>query len=180
MMVSYDSVELHGVRLGHGRQVTGIWLHNRGVHFVSTPGHPNQVGPHKRPYQTIIPAFMTKDGAPVMSFGVMGGSMQAQGHVEVVVRLADYGQNPQAACDAPRFRWVEGLQVGVEDGFPPAALDGLRERGHELVTVEDYNQFGSCQAIWRFGDGYVAASDPRTRRAGGRLLTSDGLRRNAI
>jgi len=104
---------------------------------------------------------VSKNGAPVMSFGVMGGMMQPQGHVQVVVRIADYGQNPQAACDGPRFRWVDGLQVSVEDGFPPAALDGLRERGHELVTVEDYNQFGSCQAIWRLGIGYVAASDPR-------------------
>jgi gamma-glutamyltranspeptidase / glutathione hydrolase len=97
-----------------------------------------------------------------MSFGVMGGTMQPQGHVQVVVRIADYGQNPQTACDGPRFRWLEGLEVSVEEGgFPPTTLDGLRERGHELVTVDDYNQFGSCQAIWRLNDGYVAASDPR-------------------
>jgi len=161
MMVSM--IQSNYVGFGSGVVVpgTGISLHNRGVHFVSTPGHPNQVGPNKRPYHTIIPGFMSKDGAPVMSFGVMGGMMQPQGHVQVVVRIADYGQNPQAACDGPRFRWVEGLQVSVEDGFPPAALDGLRERGHELVTVQDYNQFGSCQAIWRLGNGYVAASDPR-------------------
>ena len=63
--------------------------------------------------------------------------------------------------DGPRFRWIDGLQVSVEDGFPPDTLDGLRERGHELVIVDDYNQFGSCQAIWRLEDGYVAASDPR-------------------
>jgi gamma-glutamyltranspeptidase/glutathione hydrolase len=73
---------------------------------------------------------VTKDGAPVMSFGVMGGTMQPQGHVQVVVRIADYGQNPQTACDGPRFRWVQGLQLSVGDGFPPATLDGLRERGH--------------------------------------------------
>src|SRR6476620_8875362 len=98
---------------------------------------------------------MSKDGAPVMSFGVMGGMMQPQGHVQVVVRIADYGQNPQAACDGPRFRWVDGLQVSVEDGFPPAALDGLRERGHELVTVRTTT---SSVAARRSGDSASATS----------------------
>jgi gamma-glutamyltranspeptidase/glutathione hydrolase len=140
---------------------TGISLQNRGAGFAAAQGHPNQVGPNKRPYQTIIPGFVTKDGAPVMSFGVMGGTMQPQGHVQVLGRIADHGQNPQAACDGPRFRGVQGMQVSCERGFPPATLDELRRRGHELVTVNDYNQFGSCQAIWRLDDGYVAASDPR-------------------
>jgi gamma-glutamyltranspeptidase/glutathione hydrolase len=140
---------------------TGISLHNRGANFVATPGHPNQVGPGKRPYHTIIPGFVTKDGAPVMSFGVMGGTMQPQGHVQVVVRIVDHGQNPQAACDGPRFRWVQGMQVCCEGGFPHATLDELHRRGHELAVVDDYDQFGSCQAIWRLDDGYFAASDPR-------------------
>ena len=162
MMVSMIQSNYMGFGSGVVVPGTGISLQNRGVGFVSTPGHPNQVGPRKRPYHTIIPGFMSKDGAPVMSFGVMGGTMQPQGHVQVVVRIADYGQNPQTACDGPRFRWLEGLEVSVEEGgFPPTTLDGLRERGHELVTVDDYNQFGSCQAIWRLDDGYVAASDPR-------------------
>ncbi|EUA51747.1 gamma-glutamyltranspeptidase family protein [Mycobacterium xenopi 3993] len=91
--------------LGFGSGVvvpgTGIALHNRGANFVATPGHPNQVGPGKRPYHTIIPGFVTKDGTPVMSFGVMGGPMQPQGHVQVVVRIVDHDQNPQAACDGP-------------------------------------------------------------------------------
>jgi gamma-glutamyltranspeptidase/glutathione hydrolase len=91
----------------------------------------------------------------------MGGTMQPQGHVQIVVRIVDYGQNPQAACDGPRFRFVDGMHVSVEDGFPPATLDELQQRGHRLITVDDYNQFGSCQAIWRLDDGYVAASDPR-------------------
>ena len=78
-----------------------------------------------------------------------------------MVRIADYGQNPQAACDGPRFRWLHGMQVSLEDGFPPATIDELRRRGHDLVVVDDYNQFGSCQAIWRLPDGYLAASDPR-------------------
>jgi gamma-glutamyltranspeptidase / glutathione hydrolase len=151
--------------LGFGSGVvvpgTGISLQNRGADFSAVPGHPNQVGPSKRPYHTIIPGFMTKNGAPVMSFGVMGGPMQPQGHVQVVVRVADYGQNPQAACDGPRFRWVQGMQVSCEDGFPQPTLDELRQRGHDLLAINDYNSFGSCQAIWRLDGGYLAASDPR-------------------
>lgn len=140
---------------------TGISLQNRGANFVATEGHPNQVGPNKRPYHTIIPGFMTKDGMPVMSFGVMGGTMQPQGHVQLVVRVVDHGQNPQAACDAPRFRWVQDNKIACENGFPHSTLDELRRRGHELVVVDDYHQFGSCQAIWRLEDGYLAVSDPR-------------------
>ena len=161
MMVSM--IQSNNVGFGSGVVVpgTGISLHNRGANFVATQGHPNQVGPNKRPYHTIVPGFVTKDGAPVMSFGVMGGTMQPQGQVQVILRIADYLQNPQAACDGPRFRWVQGMQISVEDGFPASTLDELRGRGHELVTVDDYNQFGSCQAIWRLDEGYLAASDPR-------------------
>jgi gamma-glutamyltranspeptidase/glutathione hydrolase len=140
---------------------TGISLQNRGSDFTVAHGHPNQVAPNKRPYHTIIPGFVTKDGAPVMSFGVMGGTMQPQGHVQVMVRIADHGQNPQAACDGPRFRWVQGTQVACEKGFPQATLDELHRRGHDLIAVDDYNQFGSCQAIWQLDDGYLAVSDPR-------------------
>ena len=161
MMVSMIQSNYLGFGSGVVVPGTGISLQNLGTDFVVTPGHPNRVGPQKRPYHTIIPGFVTKDGAPVMSFGVMGGTMQPQGHLQVAVRIADYRQNPQAACDGPRFRWVRGVQVAVEKGFPPATLEELRQRGHELVTVHDYNQFGSCQAIWRLEDGYLAASDPR-------------------
>jgi gamma-glutamyltranspeptidase/glutathione hydrolase len=140
---------------------TGIALQNRGADFVAAQGHPNQVGPAKRPYHTIIPGFLSKDGGPVMSFGVMGGPMQPQGHVQVVSRIVDHGQNPQAACDGPRFRWAQGLQVCCESGFPSSTLQELQGRGHQLVTAGDYNQFGSCQAIWRLDDGYLAVSDPR-------------------
>lgn len=161
LMVSMIQSNYMGFGSGVVVPDTGIALQNRGANFVVTPGHPNRIGPAKRPFHTIIPGFVTKDGAPVMSFGVMGGPMQPQGHVQVLVRIADYGQNPQAACDGPRFRWVDGLQVACEKGFPAATLDELRQRGHDLLTVDDYNAFGSCQAIWRLQDGYLAASDPR-------------------
>ena len=140
---------------------TGISLQNRGADFVVTPGHPNRVGPNKRPYHTIIPGFLSNDGVPVMSFGVMGGRMQPQGHVQVVARIVDHGQNPQAACDGPRFLWTQGLEVCCERGFPPSTLDELTRRGHQLVIADDHGQFGSCQAIWRLDDGYLAVSDPR-------------------
>jgi gamma-glutamyltranspeptidase / glutathione hydrolase len=98
----------------------------------------------------------------VMSFGVMGGTMQPQGHAQVLARIADYGQSPQAACDGPRFRVVQGMDVSVEDGaFAPSVLEDLQRRGHRIVTVDDYNQFGSGQLIWKLDGGYVAASDPR-------------------
>ena len=159
MMVSYIQSNYQG--FGSGVVVDGISLQNRGYGFVLRPDHPNVVAPRKRPFHTIIPAFVTQGGKPVMSFGVMGGTMQPQGHTQVMVRIADYGQNPQAACDGPRFRWVQGMDVSVEDNFPPAVVDDLRRRGHRIVTVDDYNQFGSGQLIWRLDGGYLAASDPR-------------------
>ncbi|HEY0227280.1 MAG TPA: gamma-glutamyltransferase family protein [Mycobacterium sp.] len=161
MMVSMIQSNYMGFGSGVVVAGTGISLQNRGANFTVGQGHPNQVAPSKRPYHTIIPGFVSKDGAPVMSFGVMGGMMQPQGHVQVMARIADHGQNPQAACDGPRFRWVQGMQVSCEDGFPPATLDELRQRGHDLLAVDDYNAFGSCQAIWRLEEGYFAASDPR-------------------
>ncbi|MGH3635469.1 MAG: gamma-glutamyltransferase family protein, partial [Mycobacterium sp.] len=161
LMVSMIQSNYMGFGSGVVVPGTGIALQNRGTEFVATPGHPNQVGPHKRPYHTIIPGFMTKDGTPVMSFGVMGGTMQPQGHVQLVARIVDHQQNPQAACDAPRFRWVQGNQIACEKSFGQSTLDDLHRRGHELVIVDDYHQFGSCQAIWRLDDGYVAVSDPR-------------------
>jgi gamma-glutamyltranspeptidase/glutathione hydrolase len=160
MMVSF--IQSNYMGFGSGVVVDGISLQNRAATFVLQPGHPNCVGPGKRPYQTIIPGFVTRDGKPVMSFGVMGGTMQPQGHAQVMVRIADYGQSPQAACDGPRFRFVQGMDVSVEEGrFAPATLEALQRRGHRIVTIDDYNQFGSAQLIWKLDGGYFAASDPR-------------------
>lgn len=161
MMVSMIQSNYMGFGSGVVVPGTGISLQNRGATFVLKEGHPNRVGPAKRPYQTIIPGFVSKDGKPVMSFGVMGGTMQPQGHTQVMVRIADYGQNPQAASDGPRFRWVQGMDVSVEGGFPAATLEALKGRGHRIVTVDDYNQFGCAQMIWKLDGGYFAASDPR-------------------
>jgi gamma-glutamyltranspeptidase/glutathione hydrolase len=160
MMISF--IQSNYMGFGSGVVVDGISLQNRGGTFVLTPGHPNCVGPKKRPYQTIIPGFVTKDGAPVMSFGVMGGTMQPQGHAQVMVRIADYGQSPQAASDGPRYRLVQGMDVNVEGGFAPTVLDDLKQRGHKIVELaEGYMDFGSAQLIWKLDGGYFAASDPR-------------------
>ncbi len=160
MMVSFIQSNFMG--FGSGVVVDGISLQNRAATFVLQDGHPNAVGPGKRPYQTIIPGFVTREGRPVMSFGVMGGTMQPQGHAQVMVRIADYGQSPQAACDGPRFRFVQGVDVSVEDGrFPADTLEGLQRRGHRIVNIDDYNQFGAAQLIWKLDGGYFTASDPR-------------------
>ncbi len=161
MMVSMIQSNYDGFGSGVVVPGTGISLQNRGTNFVAKQGHPNRVGPNKRPYHTIIPAFVTKDGAPVMSFGVMGGPMQPQGHLQVLARIADHGQNPQTACDAARFRVVGGLHVNVEAGFPAEAVDGLRDRGHQIAMADGHDEFGSCQAIWRLDDGYLGVTDPR-------------------
>jgi gamma-glutamyltranspeptidase/glutathione hydrolase len=160
MMVSF--IQSNYMGFGSGVVLEGISLQNRGGTFVFQPGHPNCVGPKKRPYQTIIPGFVTREGEPVMSFGVMGGTMQPQGHMQVMVRIADYDQSPQAASDGPRFRFVQGRDVSVEEaGFPAATLEELQRRGHRIVTIDDYNQFGAAQLIWKLEGGYFAASDPR-------------------
>ena len=160
MMVSF--IQSNYMGFGSGVVVDGISMQNRAATFVLTPGHPNRVGPGKRPYQTIIPGFVTKDRRPVMSFGVMGGTMQPQGHAQVMVRIADYGQSPQAASDGPRFRIVQGMDVSVESSYAPAVLEELARRGHRIVSLpDDYNQFGCAQLIWKLDGGYFAASDPR-------------------
>ncbi len=162
MMVSFIQSNYMGFGSGVVVPGTGVSLQNRAATFTLEPGHANQVGGGKRPFQTIIPGFVTKDGKPVMSFGVMGGSMQPQGHAQVMVRLADYKQNPQACSDGPRYRVVEGLRVNVEPGFSRETLAELERRGHEIVElVQGYMDFGSAQMAYLMDGGYLAASDPR-------------------
>jgi gamma-glutamyltranspeptidase/glutathione hydrolase len=113
---------------------TGIALHNRGSGFVLTPGHPNQIAPHKRPFHTLVPAMILKDGKPYFSFGVMGGDMQAQGHAQVVINLIDFRMNPQEAGEAPRFRHSD-QGVALEMNISAEARDGLAQRGHKPITA---------------------------------------------
>jgi gamma-glutamyltranspeptidase/glutathione hydrolase len=166
MMVSFIQSNYMGFGSGVVVPGTGISLQNRGAGFVLTPGHANRVGPRKRPFQTIIPGFATNaDGSPLMAFGVMGGPIQAQGHLQIALRIMIYGQNPQAAADAPRWRILEGRRIAVEDSMDPALIAALRDRGHEvLVEAPDSSfAFGGAQIILRDGANghYVAGSDPR-------------------
>lgn len=159
MMVSFIQSNYHGFGSGVVVPGTGIALNNRGSCFVTTPNHPNRVGPRKRPLNTIIPGFITKDGKADTSFGVMGGTMQTQGHTQVVNRMLASGQNPQAAIDAPRWR-VEGDQVWIETSLPPEARRGLATRGHSL-TEGTLLEFGAGQIIRRTEQGYIAGSEGR-------------------
>jgi gamma-glutamyltranspeptidase/glutathione hydrolase len=163
MMVSFIQSNYYGFGSGIVVPGTGISLQNRGAGFVLTPGHPNRVAGGKRPFHTIIPGFVTEQGRPRLSFGVMGGPMQPQGHLQMVVRLYDYGQNPQAAADAPRWRVLDGLEVALEPGFADGVLNELAARGHRITktTPEESFSFGGAQLILRTDDGYVGASDHR-------------------
>ncbi|GAA4427773.1 gamma-glutamyltransferase family protein [Acidovorax lacteus] len=169
MMVSFIQSNYAGFGSGCVEPQFGISLQNRGHGFSTDPAGPNPanlVAPGQRPFHTIIPAFVTQGGAPVMSFGVMGANMQPQGHVQTLVRMLDHAQNPQTACDAPRWRFNQGLALNVEAQMPADTVQGLAELGHQLEVLQDpYQDFGAGQFIWRLGDpaveGYVAASDPR-------------------
>ncbi|HUG24080.1 gamma-glutamyltransferase family protein [Piscinibacter sp.] len=213
MMVSFIQSNYMGFGSGVVVPGYGLSLQNRGHGFSLDAKSPNVVAPGKRPFHTIIPAFLCKpkarpllpplgegrDGGPrvtqgsgphppstssgqakpppegegassglqpVMSFGVMGANMQPQGHMQTLVRMLDHGQNPQTACDAPRWRYNQGLELNVEAAMDPVTVQGLADRGHQLDVIEDsYQDFGAGQFIWRLGDpaveGYVAASDPR-------------------
>ncbi len=163
MMVSLIQSNFMGFGSGIVVPGTGISLQNRGYSFVRTPGHPNCVGPGKRPYQTIIPAFLSdRSGRPLMSFGVMGAHMQPQGHVQMVTRICDYGQNPQAASDAPRWLACIDGTIGLEEPLAGFLADELRRRGHNLAPAETVRgAFGGAQLIWRTEDGYIAGSDHR-------------------
>jgi gamma-glutamyltranspeptidase / glutathione hydrolase len=193
MMVSYIQSNYMGFGSGVVEPTFGISLQNRGAGFSLDADHPNVVAPGKKPFHTIIPGFLSKPKAPispspfkgegrdggempankttatidpVMSFGIMGGNMQPQAHLQTLVRMLCHHQSPQAACDAPRWRFNEGLEINVERHMPATTMAGLQALGHQIVGLEDsYMDFGAGQFIWRLGDpaveGYVAASDSR-------------------
>lgn len=143
---------------------TGFALHNRGASFSLTPGLPNTAAPGKRPFHTLIPAFVTRnDGArelPYMSFGLMGGGMQAQGHVQFLLNHLVFGMEVQPAIDAVRFRHLDGLRVAIETPVSDAVRAALTAMGHVIVDERPVS-FGGAQAIVRLAKGYSAGSDPR-------------------
>ncbi len=172
--VSLIQSNFHGFGSQHVPGRLGFALQNRGTLFALDPDHPNCLVPGKRPFHTIIPGFVTKDGVPWLSFGVMGGDQQPQGHVQVLVNMIDFGMDPQSAGDMPRFRHsgsseptgqraVDGGTVAVETGIGPEARAALEVKGHKVMVEERGGGFGGYQAIrLDLGRGVlIGGSDPR-------------------
>ncbi len=160
-MVSY--IQSNYMGFGSGIVVDGVSLQNRGYDFSLDPSHVNYLMPHKKTYHTIIPGFLTKDDKPVGPFGVMGGYMQPQGHMQVVTNMIDFHLNPQMALDAKRFQWIENMKFIVEPGFDENIITELKKRGHEIEIESELAMFGRGQVIIRLENGvYVAGCESRT------------------
>jgi gamma-glutamyltranspeptidase/glutathione hydrolase len=171
MMVSLIQSNYRGMGSGMAPPGLGFILQNRGELFSLIPGQANTYAPGKRPFQTIIPAFITRDGAPWLSFGVMGGDMQPQGHVQIVVNLIDFGMNLQEAGDAPRMYhagsseptgevMADGGRLNLESGFAPETVRELVKRGHRIGALLG-GDYGGYQAIKREKGVYTGASESR-------------------
>lgn len=163
-MVSFIQSNYHGFGSGIVVPGTGISLQNRGAGFSLEEGHPNRVAGAKRAFHTIIPGFLTQNGKPLSAFGVMGGPVQAQGQMQVVIRMVDYGQNPQVALDAPRWQIIQGREIGIERGIAADTLAELSRRGH-LLNLDNAmiggRPFGGAQMVYRTESGFIGATDPR-------------------
>jgi gamma-glutamyltranspeptidase/glutathione hydrolase len=163
MMVSYIQSNFMGFGSGLVVPGTGIALQNRGACFVLEPGHPNEVGPGKRPMHTIIPGFLTEGGRPLAAFGVTGGAMQAQAQTQIVLRMLRYRQNPQAAADAPRWKVDDDGVLGIDHSAPPELVAELVNLGHRIRRIPAFSlDLGSAQVIERLpAGGYVGATESR-------------------
>jgi gamma-glutamyltranspeptidase/glutathione hydrolase len=165
-MISFIQSNFTGFGSGVVVPGTGIALQNRGHFFSLDPEHANRLEPGKKTYHTIIPGFLTKGGAPVGPFGVMGALMQPQGHVQVLMRSLDFGLNPQAALDAPRWQWIKDRTVSVEPHFPHHAAQALARKGHDIRIAPDSGSFGRGQIIWRDPDTGVLCGGSESRADG--------------
>ena len=166
MMVSWIQSNYMGFGSGIVVTGTGIALQNRGAGFSLEPGHPNCVAPSKRPFHTIIPGFVRRAGEPLLAFGVMGGHMQHQGHVQMATRIFDHGENPQAASDAPRWHVAPDFRLLLEEGHDPGVASNLAARGHHVAIGALHGTFGGAQLIYRLpAGGYLGASDHRKEGA---------------
>ncbi len=161
-MVSYIQSNFNGFGSGIVVPETGIAIHNRGSGFYLDEKSRNCLAPGKRPYHTLIPGFITKNGKPVGPFGVMGAFMQPQGHLQVALKMLNYHQNPQSALDAPRWYWTGEKNVSIEHGVPLYIARELENMGHEISYSADRAPFGRGQAIIRLENGvFAGATDPR-------------------
>ncbi len=162
-MVSFIQSNFRGFGSGIVIPGTGIALNDRGNNFSLDPSMDNCLAPGKKPYHTIIPGFLTKGGEAVGPFGVMGGFMQPQGHLQMILNTIDFHMNPQAALDAPRWQWIQGKDVEIEAQTDPRIVRELEEKGHHIIVKTDRTGFGRGQIIWRNKEGVLAgATEPRT------------------
>jgi gamma-glutamyltranspeptidase / glutathione hydrolase len=161
MMVSYIQSNYAGFGSGIVIPNTGIAMQNRGANFNLQINHPNCLEPNKRPYHTIIPAFLSKDNQAIGAFGVMGGFMQPQGHLQMIVNTLDYKLHPQAALDAPRWQWTEQKNIELESHTPQHIAEGLRNKGHNVSLQLENGNFGRGQIIWKIGDALMAGTESR-------------------
>ncbi|MEM6900347.1 MAG: gamma-glutamyltransferase, partial [Pseudomonadota bacterium] len=181
MMVSLIQSNYRGMGSGLVPDGLGFMFQNRGELFSLDPQHPNVYAPGKRPFHTIIPAFVMKDGQPFMSFGLMGGGMQPQGHMQILINLVDYGMNLQEAGDAARLNHVGGRAptgrlddddvdlrgtLHVEPGIPTTEIERLRAMGHRVEVVDNGIMFGGYQAILRDPETGVYTGATEMRKDG--------------
>ncbi|PAE19795.1 gamma-glutamyltransferase [Bacillus sp. 7504-2] len=165
-MVSFIQSNYMGFGSGLVVPGTGISLQNRGHDFSLDPEHPNALKPGKKTYHTIIPGFLTKGSQAVGPFGVMGGYMQPQGHMQVIMNTIDFGLNPQAALDAPRWQWIGDKRIQVEPSFPNHIAQALLRKGHQIEATVDTGGFGRGQIIWRDPDTGVLMGGTESRTDG--------------
>ncbi len=165
-MVSFIQSNYMGFGSGLVVPGTGIALQNRGHNFSMDPSHVNALKGGKKTYHTIIPGFLTKDNKPVGPFGVMGGFMQPQGHVQVIMNTIDFGLNPQASLDAPRWQWLKGKTIEVENRLPHHIAQGLSGKGHDVQIALEPNSFGRGQIIWRDPETGVLVGGTESRTDG--------------
>jgi gamma-glutamyltranspeptidase/glutathione hydrolase len=162
-MVSFIQSNYMGFGSGLVVPGTGISLQNRGHNFSLDPTKENRLEPGKKTFHTIIPGFLTKDNKPIGPFGVMGGFMQPQGHVQVIMNTIDFHMNPQAALDAPRWQWMADKTIEVERTLPEHIAQALIRKGHQIKVSVDSGGFGRGQIIWRDENGVLAGgTEPRT------------------
>ncbi|MFB4165964.1 gamma-glutamyltransferase family protein [Alteribacillus sp. JSM 102045] len=163
-MVSFIQSNYMGFGSGLVVPETGISLQNRGHHFSMDPNHANVIRGGKKTYHTIIPGFLTKEKEAIGPFGVMGGFMQPQGHMQVIMNSIDFGLNPQAALDAPRWQWLKDKKIMMEHSFHPSIAQKLEKRGHKVEIAHSSGAFGRGQMIWRNSETgvYAAGTEART------------------
>ena len=165
-MVSIIQSNFYGFGSGIVEPETGISFNDRGFNFRFEEGHANSLAGAKRPYHTIIPGFLTKNGEAIGPFGIMGGYMQPQAHVQFVMNMLDWGLNPQQALDAPRWQWVGGKKVQIEQDVPNSIIRQLQRRGHEVIVMADKVHMGRGQAIIRDPETGVLAGGTEKRTDG--------------